>query len=385
VAELVDHAIRSTKKNPRFAYIAPTYTQAKDIAWMYLKEQTATIPGVAVKEAELSVTLPGNNAVIRLYGAENYDRLRGIYLDGCIIDEAGDIDERAWDQVIRITLADRGGWAVFIGTPKGENWFYEKFDYALKHPSEWFSLILKASQTGIVPQSEIDDFKRQNTREAYMAEFECSFTAGIKGAYYANDMEALEEKGQIRSVPWDRAADVFASMDLGMNDATAIWVGQVVGAEYRFIDHYQMSGEDLGHYVDWLKSRDYPIHELILPHDAEVRELQTGNSRAQFLRDRGFKVKVLPRTNDRMGDIEVVRTKFNRFWFDKVKCEHGIKCLKNYKSEYDVKNNIQKRTPLHDWTSNSADSFRYFILGAESMSPKWVPVPKSRRIIQGLV
>ncbi len=342
---------------------------------------TATIPGVVVKEAELSVTFPHNNARIRLYGSDNYDRMRGIYLDGCIIDEAGDQDPRAWSEVIRPALSDRKGWAVFIGTPKGKNQFYDIYQNSLTDPA-WFSLILKASETALIDYSELADAKRAMSKEQYQQEFECSFTAGIMGAFYAKGIEELEQGNHLTSVPYDRSADVFASMDLGINDSTAIWVGQLVGREFHFIDHYENSGEDLGHYVDWLKSRSYPIHQLILPHDADARELQTGKSRAQFLRERGFKCRVLPRTNDLMGDIDLVRSKFNRFWFDATSCARGVDCLRNYKAEYDHKNQILKRKPLHDWTSNSADSFRYMIIGMDER-PKQKEYTK--RFVSGLV
>src|SRR5690606_12599387 len=110
--------------NPRFAYIAPLYTQAKDVAWTYLKQFTFCSPGVATNESELRVDLP-NGGRVRLYGAENYDRLRGVYFDGVIMDEYADMDPRVWPEVVRPALSDRKGHATFIGTPKGRNGFYE--------------------------------------------------------------------------------------------------------------------------------------------------------------------------------------------------------------------------------------------------------------------
>jgi phage terminase large subunit len=108
INELVKGALVCTKPDPRFAYIAPLYTQAKDVAWGYLKHFTAGIPGVTAHESELRVDLP-NGGRVRLYGAENYDRMRGIYLDGAILDEYGDMDPRVWPEVIRPALSDRQG------------------------------------------------------------------------------------------------------------------------------------------------------------------------------------------------------------------------------------------------------------------------------------
>lgn len=137
VNELIKGALTCTLPDPRFAYVAPYYAQAKDVAWQYLKQYTSVIPGMSANESELRVDLPGGRR-IRLYGAENYDRMRGLYLDGVVLDEYADMDPRVWPQVIRPALSDRRGWAAFIGTPKGRNSFYDLFDAAGKSP-EWFA------------------------------------------------------------------------------------------------------------------------------------------------------------------------------------------------------------------------------------------------------
>jgi hypothetical protein len=147
-------------------------------------------------ESELSVTFPHNKARIRLYGAENYDRIRGLYLDGVVIDESGDIDPRAWPEVIRPALSDRKGWATFIGTPKGRNAFYDMHKRA-KESEDWFSDELRASQTGIIDAGELEDARRTMTAEQYAQEYECSFQAAIVGAYYGREMEAAEADGRV--------------------------------------------------------------------------------------------------------------------------------------------------------------------------------------------
>ena len=129
VMDLIDDALRCPLPNPRFAYIAPYYAQAKDVAWQYVKQYGSRIPDAQTNESELRLDLP-NGGRVRLYGAENYDRMRGIYLDGAVLDEAGDMDPRAWPEVIRPTLSDRGGRATFIGTPKGRNSFFDIYETA---------------------------------------------------------------------------------------------------------------------------------------------------------------------------------------------------------------------------------------------------------------
>jgi hypothetical protein len=371
IMDLIRRAIEHKGREPRFAYVAPTYTQAKDVAWSYLKEYTQAIPGMEKSESELSVTFPHNKARIRLYGAENYDRIRGLYLDGVVIDETGDIDERAWPEVIRPALSDRKGWATFIGTPKGRNSFFELHRKA-KSDDTWFTDELRASTTGIIDAAELEDAKRTMTAEAFAQEYECSFDAAIVGAYYGREMEAAEHDGRIGRVPHDRAADVFASWDLGIGDSMAIWIGQIVGREWHWIAYYQNSNFALDHYVDWIKALPYAVHHHYLPHDGEARELQTGKSRKQFLEDRGFSVSIVPR-HEPMDGIDAARVRFNRMWFDAEKCARGIDCLRMYRSEFDTKNQVLRMRPLHDKSSHGADAFRCGVMGAEESVTRDMP------------
>jgi len=374
IMDLVKKAVEHKGREPRFAYVAPTYTQAKDVAWSYLKEYTAAIPGMDKSESELSVTFPHNKARIRLYGAENYDRIRGLYLDGVVIDESGDIDPRAWPEVIRPALSDRKGWATFIGTPKGRNAFYEMHKRA-QESDDWFSDELRASQTNIIDAAELADAKLTMTAEQYQQEYECSFQAAIVGAYYGREMELAEADKRVGRVPHERASDVFASWDLGISDSMSIWIGQIVGREWHWIHYYENSGFALDHYVDWIKSLPYKVHMHFLPHDGEARELQTGKSRKQFLEERDFNVTIVPR-HEPMDGIDAARVRFNRMWFDADKCARGIDCLRMYRSEFDDKHQVLRPRPLHDWASHGADAFRCGVMGAEEMEPKPMAMPK---------
>lgn len=369
--DLVKKAIEHKGREPRFAYVAPTYTQAKDVAWSYLKEYVSAIPGMEKSESELSVTFPHNKARIRLYGAENYDRIRGLYLDGVVIDESGDIDPRAWPEVIRPALSDRKGWATFIGTPKGRNAFYAMHQQA-KASDDWYTDELKASQTNIIDAAELEDAKRTMTAEQFAQEYECSFQAAIVGAFYGREMELADSDGRIGKVPHERSADVFASWDLGISDNMSIWIGQIVGREWHWINYYENSGFALDHYVDWIKSLPYKVHQHYLPHDGEARELQTGKSRKQFLEERQFNVTIVPR-HEPMDGIDAARLRFNRMWFDAEKCARGIDCLRMYRSEYDDKNQVLRPRPLHDWASHGADAFRCGVMGAEETTMTHMP------------
>jgi len=363
VMDLVIRAIGATKKEPRYAYIAPTYGQAKDVAWAYLKEYTQNIPGMKVSESELSVVFPHNGARIRLYGAENYDRLRGLYLDGAVIDEAGDQDPRAFPEVIRPALSDRGGWCSFIGTPKGRNAFHEIYKRAMES-DDWFAGKMTASQTGLIAQSELDDARRMMTPEQYEQEYECSFEAAVIGAYYGKDMAQAENDGRITKISHDRNADVFCSWDLGIGDSMALWFGQAVGKEIHWLEYYENSGFGLDHYVDYIKARPFAVHNHFLPHDAKARELQTGKDRITFLRGRGLTCEIVPQHSVDDG-INAVRMGFPQMWFnsDGENMARGLDCLRMYRAEYDDKRGVLKTRPSHGWESHGADSFRYGVMG----------------------
>ncbi len=172
---LIHAALAFGRNDGRFAYIAPYYKQAKQVAWDYFKQFTHKIPGVAYNEAELRIDFP-NGSRIRLYGGDNPDALRGIYLDGVVLDEVADMRPSVWGEVIRPTLTDRQGWALFIGTPKGIDLFYELYQRGLTEQG-WYSRTFRADETGIIPANELAQAKREMTEQQYAQEFLCDFTA----------------------------------------------------------------------------------------------------------------------------------------------------------------------------------------------------------------
>jgi len=315
------------------------------------------------REVDLQVTLP-TGASIRLYGADNYDRMRGLYFDLVVVDEPADIDPRAWPEVIRPTLADHAGGAVFIGTPRGRNWLHDLVIQGEKDPEHWLVLRLPASQTNILPAAELEDARRTMSPEQYEQEFECSFEAAITGAYFAQQMANCEKDKRITGVPYDPGARVWTAWDLGISDRTVIWFAQVVGREIHLIDYYEMDGMALEHYVQQIEKRPYLYAGHILPHDVEARELGTGKSRKEVLEGLGLAVTVCKRLEVEDG-INAARMILPRCWFDRTKTERGVDGLKMYRSEYDAKLQTPKPKPVHDWASHIADSFRYLSISID--------------------
>jgi len=373
IMDLVDAACRCKLPDGRFAYMSPTYAQAKDICWQYLKGFTGNIPGIEQRESDLMVIFP-NGARVRLYGCENYDRLRGIYLDGCILDEYADMPPQAWVEVIRPALSDRKGWAVFIGTPKGRNNFFDVYTHAKDDPT-WFASELKASQTGLLDQDELDDMRAMLTPEAYDQELECSFDAAILGSYFGRDIADAESAGRVGNVSYDPAVMVHTAWDLGIGDSTAIWFFQIVGTEVHVIDHYENNGHGLAHYASVLAAKPYRYGRDYLPHDGMARELGTGRSRFETLKSLTHRHPFLVPKLDVMDGINAARLTIGKAWFDAETCRDGLEALRQYRAGYDEKRKVFTDAPRHDWTSHSADAFRYLALAWREMQPA-KPPPK---------
>lgn len=372
IAETLDQSLRNAKKNPQYAYIAPTFGQAKRVAWDILKDMTKNFPGVTTHEQELRVDIPRPNSKdrirIQLLSAENPDSLRGLYLDGVILDEYADCDPSIWTKVVRPALSDRRGWAIFIGTPKGQNHFWDILADAVRNAGHgWFHAIFKASETKILPEDELTDARRTMAEEEYNQEYECSFAAALTHSYYGKQMaKALEEK-RITSVPHDPAATVSVYFDLGISDHMAMFACQVVGREVRVINYYEASGRGLDDFCDvireWRNELNYSYERVVLPHDGKARSLETGKSRQQYMQENlRLPVDVLPRMSLADG-INAVRLLLPRVWFDMHRCRRGIECLVNYQRKHDAKNKVYMNQPLHNWASHGADAFRTLALG----------------------
>jgi hypothetical protein len=301
-----------------------------------------------------------------VHGADNPDRLRGAYLDGVILDEYADMRPGVWGEVIRPMLADREGWATFIGTPKGKNEFWTIFERSKNDPA-WFSGILRASETGILPQSELDDAALDMTPEQYAQEFECSFDAAIMGAYYGTLIAEAEREGRIGEYPVDTTFPVHTAWDLGHKDSTAIWLWQAVPGGLRVIDHIESHGKALPYYVGELNARGYDYGTDYVPHDARVHELGTGRSRVETLLELGRRPRIAPELS--VEDvINAVRVVLPRVRFNAGTCAEGVEALRQYKTDYDEKARAFKKTPRHDWTSHTADAFRYLALAYREMT-----------------
>ena len=412
--ELIRTAVTCKHPSPVVAYVAPTYSQAKRVAWGYIKQFTEPLAKAGrVKywdtELKCEIDRGKDKATIYLLGAENPDAIRGMYLDGCVLDEYANMDPRLWGEIVRPAVSDRKGWVVWIGTPAGHNHLYELYTEAVKNmniqkeglkdwdkamekmkgmsplewPKEeakwerqakylrdnWYAARLKASETDVLDEMELIDAQQTMTYAQYQQEYEVDFQAALEGAYYAELMAQATKEGRITGVPYQTDGEVYTAWDLGMDDYTAIWFAQLVGGEIHLVDYYEAQGEGLEHYVRVVKGKPYNYAGHLLPHDVAVREMSTGKSRYETLQSMGLVGTVVPKLRIEDG-INAVRGILSRCWFDAKRTFFGVECLRQY-------SRVRHRQTLqflpkakHDKFSNGADAFRTLATGLPDFDPK---------------
>ncbi len=216
VNHLLKQALLCRRERGSFAYVAPFRNQAKAVAWDYLKHYSAPLPGRAVNESELSVTLPGG-AKMRIFGADNPDALRGLYFDGVVLDEVAQMKREVWEEIIQPALADRQGWTLFIGTPKGVNLFSELYERARRLEAEentlWTSLIFRVDETDALPREEVERLRRELSESAWRQEMLCDFSASADDVLIPIDLvtEACARRvdyADVRGMPVILGVDV---------------------------------------------------------------------------------------------------------------------------------------------------------------------------------
>lgn len=373
---VINHLLRDALINPdsRYAFIAPTYKQAKGIAWDILKQYTNVVEGRKINESELRVDFP-NGSRIRLYGADNPDSLRGITLDGVAFDEYSQQPSNVFTEVVRPALADRQGYGIWIGTPKGKNSFYRLFKSAQEN-EKYHAFLLKASESGVLPKEELEDAREGMDPEEYEQEFECSFLAAIKGSYYSRHVAKARDEDRITRVNYDPLLPVHTFWDLGVSDPTVILFVQFLRDEIRIIDRYIATNEDLSHYVKELQKRDYVYGDHWLPWDAQAKDLTSNESPHDMLKRLGIRGRITPNIKVNHG-IESVKMHFKKLYIDE-RLEQFIDNISQYRAEWDDKRGGFKPVPFHDFTSHDADALRYVCVVADRVNMKTGSAKKRR-------
>jgi hypothetical protein len=292
-----------------------------------------------------------------------------------VVDEFGDCSPRLFGEIIRPALSDRRGWALFIGTPRGPNHFYDLHRHA-RADEDWLTLELPASRTGLIDADELREAKKQMTEDEYEVEFECSFEAAVPGAFYGQIMKEMREEGRLLPLAPDPNKTMFTGWDLGVTDDTSIIFAQKrPDGGYDIVDFFSESGESIEEIVDTLRTKPYEYGRVFLPHDARARSLRTGRTLVEQMYSLGVRgMEVIPALPVVHG-IQAVRQFLGTARICTTRCENLITALTLYQREWDPGKKAFRPKPRHDWTSNPADAMRSLANGIhpkrnfDSLSP----------------
>lgn len=211
INSLIDAAMRFSGRDGRLGYVAPYLKQAKQVSWDYLKRFALQVPGTKANESDLSIDFP-NGCRVRLYGSDNGEAMRGLYFDGVVMDEVADMRPETWPEIVRPALADRKGWCLFIGTPKGLNQFHDLYQYAQKD-DKWYAGMFRVDETDVLDAEELHLAQATMTDNQYRQEFLCDFSASVDNALITIDKvsaaaDRVRTPGEVEGAPKVLGVDV---------------------------------------------------------------------------------------------------------------------------------------------------------------------------------
>lgn len=386
-------AVAAHERPANYWHCLPLYEQARKAIWEAINPHTGkrrideAFPVELRKRTDnSSMTIEFKTGSIwRVVGSDNPDSLVGAPPLGIVFSEWALSNPSAWGYLAPI-LAENGGWAAFITTPRGRNHVKSMYDMARNNP-QWFAEVLTPKETGF-PLARIEEQRTEyraifgeDAGDALIdQEYWCSFEAAILGAYWGKEMVAAERDGRICDLAYEPELPVHTAWDLGVGDDTAIWLFQEHYSQVRIIGYYENRGYAVDHYVDWLNETGYRFGNDYVPHDAKVREWTAAGpdgkakSRVQTMLELKRKPVVVPL--QRLEDsINAARRMLPYTIFDKG-CGNGLEALRQFRREWDDSKKVFRDTPLHDWASHAASAFRTLAWAAKNVQAPVVPLPR---------
>lgn len=334
--------------------------------------------GVFEKNGEI-IEDERTGSIWQLVGSDNYNSIVGSPPIGIVQSEYALSNPVSWAYLSPI-VEENHGWAMFISTSRGRNHFKTIYDYAKRAP-DWFGDIQRASETTVFNTKQLERIKQEYMAQfgpdiglaLFLQEYECSFEGAVLGAYYSHQMAQARKEKRVGKVPWQPGVEVNTYWDLGLDDSMSIWMIQHVGRAHHIIDYEEGSGMGLEWYAKKLKERPYVYGNHYMPHDANTREMTTGEiakSRKEVAEELGLRPIIVverARNMDVIVNVHIpaVRNILPSCWFDEDKCHIGINALENYHAKYDETKKVLTRHPEHDHNSHGADAFRTLAVGYE--------------------
>lgn len=387
-------AIAAHQRVGTYWHMLPEASQAKKAIWEAVNPHTGKRRIDEAFPHDLRATVRNDEMFIRfkngsswqVVGSDNYNSLVGSPPIGIVFSEWSLAKPEAWTY-LRPILAENGGWAMFIWTPRGRNHATRAFEARERDP-EWFTQRSPATATNVFTPAQlakerqelIDENGSEEEGDAkYRQEYLVDFDAAVPGSYYGSLMSKAQVEGRIGDVPYDPTLPVITAWDIGVDDYTAIWFLQENGREVRAIDYYEASGEgaeaivraalpellpsQLERYEGCLalgRTKPYRYGQHHLPHDVMVREWGAGaKTRFQTLTTLGVKPIRVGVAMDPADRINAARRILPVVSFDAKRCAVGLDRLRNYRKRWNTSLSIYTG-PLHDENSHGSDAFGEF-------------------------
>ena len=365
-------AVKATQRVGTYWHLLPTSVQSRRVVWNETDGSGRRIIDQAfpleirdsTNSSDMTIRLL-NGSLWQLGGSDHYNSLVGSNVIGVVFSEWALCDPAAWDY-IRPILVENGGWALFIYTPRGRNHGWDLWRSA-KDSDRWFTSRLSVTDTSradgspIVSAEQIDDERQDGmSEEKVQQEFYCSFAAGVEGAYFARQLEAAREDGRIGRVPWNPRYPVHLYMDLGIDDATAIWFGQRIGHSRNWFRYAEYRDRALADIFLELADLPYRFGTINLPHDGKQRDKGTGRRLIEYAEDAwgDQRAAVIAHPQRPKQDlIENGRALIGVSYFDEEHCARGLDALSNYRKIWDERRKCYQQQPLHDWASHGASAW----------------------------
>lgn len=361
---VLDWMLETIQEIGDYWYIAPTYRQAKKIAWRMIQKYWNQITWFTYNSSELIVTY-SNWSTLSLFGAENPDSLRWLDLKWVIFDEYAQQPSWIYWEIIFPMLNANRWWVTFIWTPKGKNSFHKLYERARKD-DRWYTTLLKYTDTKLLDEEQISDARLEMTEEEFEQEYNCSWEAFMRWAVYGKELQLANKEWRVKKdihTPW---VPVDTFWDLWISDAMTILFIQVVWQEVRIIDSYKNTWYWLDHYAWIVLAKDYKYNKHYFPHDIQQRELSSWMSRLDTaVKLFGNNCEVVPLSSIESW-INAWRLIFKNVWIEEW-LEDFQNDLSLYQYEYDEKRWEFTKKPKHDWTSHYADTYRYMSITYEHL------------------
>ena len=368
-----------------YYYIYPTYNQGRRALFAgqtndglsFVEDYIPKSLVTSINTSEMKITLV-NGSTISICGSQEYNRLLGTNPRGIVMSEYATSNPEAL-RYLRPILMGNNGWLVVNSTPRGHDSLWDLYNIATTS-DDWFCSHLTIEDTQHISIAEIqkgidsgeysDEFAKQ--------EFWSSFSHGVLGSFYANQLNNMRLQERLGYVPYESNYPVHTSWDIGL-DTTAIIMFQVIGACIHIISYYENSNLSLDHYISIVKNQPYTVWgKHIAPHDMANREFTSGISRLDTARELGLSFTLAPNISINDG-IEAVKAMLSKCWIDETKCKRLIKCIDNYRQVFDEKTQRYSGKPLHDQFSHGCDALRMMALSLSKLRKGTSPEELTQR------